>query len=607
MRRAWWFGLLISALGCGAPSAPLAHPSSDGSPAWSEWSADAFARARREHKPILLSVQAGWCHWCHVMNETTFRDPAVLRELEEHFVLIRADSDARPDLQERYRRYGWPATVFLSPDGTQILGVRGYREPARFAAILDEVRAAHAEGRTLEEDRGTPSAPAELEAVRAQLTRQLDSMYDEEQGGWGSTQRYPFGAPVEHAFFRAAVRGEDAWRERALFTLAQYARLIDPVFGGVYQYSVGGVWDRPHFEKIVPVQAGAMRAFAEAYRLTGDRQWLERARDVHRYVETFLRSDDGVFYVSQDADLGGHGQDGPHVPGPEYYALDEAGRRALGIPRVDTHVYASTNGTLIEALAELHVASGRRGPLNEAITAATRILETHRNADGLFVHDARSQDPLVYLADQAHMLAAFVALHQATSDPRWLEEASRLVEAMQPHLRSDGGGFLAHTEDPRAAGFFHDALVPIEDNAIAARALLRLARLSHDDAVEAHLRELAIESLRAIARPDDLRALGRMVGEPLLALEELESGFVILSVVGPDDPRTEALHRAAMANTYPLRLVELGRPGASRYPYPGEPAIFLCSGEACSMPVTDASELEASAHAFLERSAGAQR
>ncbi len=584
--------LLLAA--CGAPRASLRAPDAP-ELAWSEWSPDAFERARRERRLILLSVQAGWCHWCHVMNDTTYRDPEVRRVLAERFVLVRADGDARPDLAERYRRYAWPATVFLDPDGEQILGLRGYREPERFTAILGEVLAAHAEGRVLD-DGAADAEPrlADLDEVRVALLAQLDAMYDEDMGGWGRRQRYPFAAPVEHALFRATVRGEREWRERALFTLERYATLIDPVWGGMYQYSEGGVWDRPHYEKIVAVQAGAIGAFAEAYRASGDRRWLDRAEDVRRYVRAQLTAGDGAFYVSQDADLR---TEAAHVPGAEYYARADAERRALGVPRVDTHVYAATNGMLIEALADLSIAAGERAPLDEAIAAAARIERTHRRPSGLYAHDA-SDEGLLHHADQARMLAAFVALHQASADARWKDAALALADAILAELRDpETGGLFAHTEDPHAVGVFRDRPIPIEDNAIVARALLALSRLADRD----ELRDAALSMLRACGRPAELRALGRMIGEYLLALELASSGNVVLSVVGPEDARTAALHRAALAFADPTRLVELARPGASRYPYPGEPAVFLCSGESCSMPITDPDALDDTARAFLER------
>ncbi len=590
----------LFSLSCGAaaPARTSAHAHPGEGLAWQEWSAEAFSQARRENKPILLSVQAGWCHWCHVMNDTTYADPEVVARLNESFVLVRADADARPDLAERYRRYAWPATVFLTPDGEQILGLRGYRPADRFSSILEDVLRAHADGATLDDDGGQDEAPAEdLDAVRRSLTAQLDGMYDVADAGWGQRQRYPLAAPVEHAFYRAAVRGEDAWRERAFASLERYATLIDPAWGGMYQYSVPDVWDRPHYEKIVPVQAGAIRAFAEAYRVSGERRWLEHAEAIHRYVREFLRADDGAFYVSQNADLGGHGEDGPSMPGAEFFQLDDAARRALGIPRVDRHVYAATNGRLIGALAALHVATGRAAPLLEATRAAERILRTHREERGLFVHDAEADDPLLYLTDQAHMLAAFIALHQATAQPRWLEEARRVADATVEALRDEAGAFVAHTDDPRAAGLFDAAPVPIEGNAVMARALITLGRLED----EPRYREAAIGALRAAARPSALRALGRMVGDFLLALEALEDGQVVLSVVGPEGPRTSALHQAALRFYEPRRLVELGRPGASRYPYPGRPAVFLCTARACSMPVYEPDELAERVSSFLNR------
>jgi len=581
--------LLLSSCG-GATTAPAA-PSAEALP-WSDWSREAFERARRERRPILLSVQAGWCHWCHVMNDVTYRDPEVVRRLSSEFVLIRADGDARPDLAERYRRYAWPATVFLSPDGEQILALRGYRPPERFRGILDDVLAAHADGRVLEEAVGASEPPAEdLAAIRAMLTEQLDAMYDEEGGGWGRRQRYPFAAPVEHALYRAAVHGEPAWGERAAFTLERYAILIDPVWGGMYQYSVPNVWDRPHFEKIVPVQAGALRAFAAAYRRTGDARWLTHADAIHGYLREHLRADDGAFHASQNADA-------EAMTGAEFYALDDAGRRAVEPPAVDEHVYASHNGLLIEALVALHVATGRQAPLREAVTAARRILRTHRHASGAFVHDADADDPVRYLADQAPLLAAFVALYQATGDTAWRDEAVALAEALEAGFVGDRGGFVAHTADPEAEGFFAEVPEPVIDNAIAAQALLELAHLTQREAFA----ERAITALRAVSRPTELRRMGRMVGELLLALEAVEHGHLVLSVVGPADrPETAALHRAALAVAEPTRLVELGRPGQSRYPYPGDPAVFLCTSQACSMPVYDPDELAGQVASFLDR------
>src|ERR1700712_2697867 len=134
----WCLWLLSLSLGCRPElRAPVAVQGSE--PQWLDWSDAAFARARQEHKLILISLQADFCHWCHVMNATTYRDPRVLALLAEHFVVLRADEASRPDLRERYAAYGWPATALLTPDAQPIVNLRGHQPAARFAALLEQL------------------------------------------------------------------------------------------------------------------------------------------------------------------------------------------------------------------------------------------------------------------------------------------------------------------------------------------------------------------------------------------------------------------------------------------------------------------------------------
>src|SRR5262245_58887646 len=125
--RPW---LLFAAL---APSLPLAAcraaeaaPVDGPAIAWEPWSEGAFERAEREGKLVLLDLEAGWCHWCHVMDEVTYRDPAVAQLVREHYVALRVDQDARPDLSNRYEDYGWPATIVLRGDGLELAKRLGY-------------------------------------------------------------------------------------------------------------------------------------------------------------------------------------------------------------------------------------------------------------------------------------------------------------------------------------------------------------------------------------------------------------------------------------------------------------------------------------------------
>ncbi|MCA9697291.1 MAG: thioredoxin domain-containing protein, partial [Myxococcales bacterium] len=353
--------------------------------AWSDWGAEPFARAAAEDKLILINVVATWCHWCHVMEETTYADPQVAALLREHFVVIRVDSDARPDISERYRRWGWPATAILSPKAEPALNLRGYRDPQVFAALLRELIAEQQAGklRAFVDDPEPAVVDEDLAAIRARAVAQLDAYFDAERLGWGDKQKYPWPDPVDHALMRASFYADDPaearWRERALATLDAERALIDPVWGGMYQYSLRGVWDRPHYEKIAMIQAGAVGNYAHAIMIngaTGDRRWLADADRITGYLLTRMQDPAGGFYTSQDADLRRPGQ--ATVDGIDFYALDDAGRRALGEPRIDKAVYADLNGLIIHALTELDRADPNPELRAVAVRAGERMLRTHR-------------------------------------------------------------------------------------------------------------------------------------------------------------------------------------------------------------------------------------
>ena len=331
----------------------------------------------------------------------------------------------------------------------------------------------------------------------------LDEYWDDELGGWGRKQK-------------ASLAWDNAWalshdRAHALVALTAEQRLFDPVWGGIYQYSAASDWDHPHFEKLMTYQAGAIDNFAEAYLVTHDPKMLAAAESVRRYVDAFLRGDDGGFYATEDADLNAHDPSKPFLSGHDYYAKDDAARRALGVPRVDTHEYADLNGLAIAAYATLYQAGGDARVRGEAEQAAARILSTHTTKRGGVAHDASPDASVLHLADNAAFAWGLLRLHDVTGDASYLDAATRIADFMQKELGDATTGALhASTPDPDEVGVFARPFVDFESEVMAVRVLAKLGR-----------KDAARRALTAVATPEQIDARGRMLGDLLLAIDDV--------------------------------------------------------------------------------------
>ena len=256
---------------------------------WSGWGDELFARATAEKRFVILDLEAVWCHWCHVMEKTTYADAEVTRLLESKYLPVRVDQDANPDLSSRYGDWGWPATIIFGPDGSEIAKIRGYIEPERMQALLKAVIDDPSPGPSVGAAFDVkPSTSAFLtKAQRAELLKNYDEAYEDTIGGWGESQKYIDADSLDYAVSRAEA-GDAAAARRARQTLDAAMALIDPVWGGVFQYSETGSWNHPHFEKIMSFQAQYLRQYSQAYALWKDPKYLAAARDIERYLARFL-------------------------------------------------------------------------------------------------------------------------------------------------------------------------------------------------------------------------------------------------------------------------------------------------------------------------------
>jgi uncharacterized protein YyaL (SSP411 family) len=297
---------------------------------WYPWGQDAVDRARRENKPIFLSVGYSTCHWCHVMEHESFENPAVADVLSRYFVSIKVDREERPDVDRVYMTFvqmttgsgGWPMSVWLTPALEPFYGGTYFPPTARwgrpgFVEVLEEI------ARIWRDERGKVEQSAghiieRLRSVRGPRdggsipgTEVLDrnvgefaSSFDHRRGGFGGAPKFP--RPSELLFLlREHARTKEAEpQQMVLVTLRAMALggMRDHVGGGFHRYSVDADWRVPHFEKMLYDQAQLVLAYAEAAQVTGDRFYAEVALDTLEYVRRDLISPEGGFFSAEDAD-----------------------------------------------------------------------------------------------------------------------------------------------------------------------------------------------------------------------------------------------------------------------------------------------------------------
>ncbi len=300
---------------------------------WYPWGDEAFEAARREDKPIFLSIGYSTCHWCHVMEHESFEDPAIARLLNSRFVPIKVDREERPDVDRVYMLFvqattgsgGWPMSVWLTPELQALLrrhvlpagrpvraaGLRGgprgdqprlAGEPRRRAAIGSEADGAAPRLRERGAETLGPSVPGP-EALAAAV-REFEAAFD--AGAEDSAARRSSRGRRSCSSCCASTRGRAASRARdmVLQTLRAMAAggMRDHVGGGFHRYSVDADWRVPHFEKMLYDQAQLSLAYLEAHQVTGDPCYADVADDTLRYVSREMTDPRGGFYSAEDAD-----------------------------------------------------------------------------------------------------------------------------------------------------------------------------------------------------------------------------------------------------------------------------------------------------------------
>jgi len=548
--------------------------------AWQPWTDDTFARALREDKPILLSISAVWCHWCHVMDETSYSDGNVIEAINARFVPVRVDNDERPDVNARYNMGGWPTTAFLSPDGSLLTGAT-YLPPEHMQRALEQVAQFYAERKSeiAEKTRETRAArtsydiasPDELAfATIVEFATALQEGYDEEFGGFQEAPKFP--QPEVHEFLLAYWRLTNNARsyELVAHTMRAMAHggMYDAVEGGFFRYSTTRDWTVPHFEKMAEDHAGLLRVLAQlelwapSELVRGD---LERTIG---YVRTVLRDPQtGFFAGSQDAD-------------EAYYALPLEERRKLQPPFVDHRSYSNWTAALAGSFAWCGIALDDPSLVDDALFTLDAMHDRLRDRDGLLFHVAApGEAPRItgLLGDQVAYVRALLDAYEISGEPRMLERARAHAEATIAAFGAEEGGFYDRI-DRDALGRLEVPDRPIVDNGLMAENLLRLASIVH----EPRYREIAERTLLLYAKT--FRGAMTFSAAYVRALARYLAPEVTVRVTG-DLAAAAELRRAARQLPSPFVAVS-SEPGL-------EALAYLCRGTACGSPVGRPPELAA--------------
>ena len=302
--------------------------------AWYPWGEEAFAKARKENKPIFLSVGYSTCHWCHVMERESFENEEIAKIMNDHFVAIKVDREERPDVDRVYMTFvqattgggGWPMSVWLTPDLRPFIGGTyyppdDYSGRPGFRSILLRIAEAWSKDRDAIigsandmiqqlQQFTTVSISRQVELGRALLDAGYErskNSYDAHHGGFGGAPKFPRPVMLNFMFRYHARTGSQDALEMSLFTLRKMAGggMHDHLGGGFHRYSVDDQWHVPHFEKMLYDQAQLACSYLEAFQITRDKFYADVARDILHYVQQEMTGNEGQFYSAEDADSEG--------------------------------------------------------------------------------------------------------------------------------------------------------------------------------------------------------------------------------------------------------------------------------------------------------------
>jgi uncharacterized protein YyaL (SSP411 family) len=466
---------------------------------WYPWGNEAFEKARKENKPIFLSIGYFTCHWCHVMEKESYSDRGVAAILNQYFVSVKVDREERPDIDRLYIAYveattgsaGWPLNVLLTPDRKPFFGGT-YFPPDQLKSLLQKASdawskqhdsitetAGRAAQQLIEIVSKQPSTTGDLQpAILDQAYKQIASTYDATNGGFGGAPKFP--RPVALCFLLRyyARTGQRDALDMTLNTLRAMERggIHDQLGGGFHRYSTDATWLVPHFEKMLYDQAQLANIYTEAYQVTHDRFYADTARNILDFALREMQQPRGGFASAKDADsLIAPGK--PETSEGVFYiwtAKEVASVLSKQDAAVLEYAYGVESGGNVSAQQDIRGELNSKNVLYEAHstdqTAKKFGLTVEQAAEKLTagrkaLFEARSHRPQPPLDDKivtawnGMMISALARASQVLDEPRYLERAQATSRFLETHLYDSKTGKLWRSYragGPSVDGFLDD-------------------------------------------------------------------------------------------------------------------------------------------------------
>ncbi|UCE96521.1 MAG: thioredoxin domain-containing protein [Candidatus Bathyarchaeota archaeon] len=556
---------------------------------WLSWGKEAFQKSKNQDIPILLDISAVWCHWCHVMDQTTYSDVEVIKLIEEKFVPIRVDRDQRPDIDKRYNMGGWPTTVILTPEGNVITGTT-YIPPQQMKNWLQNIsdfykknqhqNIVKAKSKELKRRTKKSSMPRNfnheaLLSIIDDLTLKITSNFDSMHGGFGSAPKFPHSEALALALLEHHIQGHKALLNIVKKTLHKMGQsgIYDKEDGGFFRYSTTRDWSLPHYEKMCEDNAKLLVNYLQAFQATGEKEFKETARGILEYVDTNLNDqENGGFYGSQDAD-------------EEYYKLNFLDRQKRTAPRIDKTLYTNWNAMMISAYLYASVVLKDRSYLKTGLRALDFLLEksfNHKN--GMYHYYSNGVKQLSgLLSDQIFMMKCLIDTYQTTADRQFIGFAESVAEFMLSNLWSGSEGFYDRPKDAHALGFLRTIVIPFEENCAAIDAFLRLHYLTD----KRNYIEVARKTLKHLA--SSYQRYGLLAAAYGLAIELYQRPMQIHIVGSEKDRVVQKFLNESLKVYNPLKVVEILDPVTDaqrleglKYPITDTPKAYVCFSGTCT-------------------------